>query len=144
MAAAEYTSEVKSVPHPCDTIYRTLSDLSNIEKVRAMLPPEQVKDIRFDADSCTFKAPVVGDMILRIIEREESKCIKLTAEKAPFPVFLWIQTVASPDNPYETKMKLTIRAEINMMMKPMLSKPLQDGVEKLASVLAMLPYNHLA
>lgn len=37
-------------------------------------------------------------------------------------------------------MKVTIRAEVNMFMKAMVSKPLQEGVEKLADMLAMLPY----
>lgn len=37
-------------------------------------------------------------------------------------------------------MKVTIRAEVNAFMKAMVSKPLQEGVEKLADMLAMIPY----
>ena len=37
-------------------------------------------------------------------------------------------------------MKLTIRAELNMFIKAMVSKPLKEGVEKLADMLAMIPY----
>lgn len=38
------------------------------------------------------------------------------------------------------KLKVTIRAEVNMFMKAMVAKPLQDGVDKLAEMLSMIPY----
>jgi hypothetical protein len=37
-------------------------------------------------------------------------------------------------------MKVTIRAEVNMFMKAMVTKPLQEGVEKIADMLAMISY----
>ena len=40
----------------------------------------------------------------------------------------------------QAKLKVTIRAEVNMFMTAMVSKPLQEGVEKLAEMLAMIPY----
>ena len=51
---------------------------------------------------------------------------------------LWIQIL--PVNENEAKMKVTIRAEVNMFMKAMVAKPLQEGVEKLADMLSMIPY----
>lgn len=40
----------------------------------------------------------------------------------------------------QAKLKVTIRAEVNMFMKAMVTKPLQDGVDKLAEMLSMIPY----
>jgi hypothetical protein len=40
----------------------------------------------------------------------------------------------------QAKMKVTIRAEVNMFMKAMVTKPLQEGVEKIADMLAMISY----
>lgn len=37
-------------------------------------------------------------------------------------------------------MKLTIGLELNPFMKAMVQKPLQDGVEKMAEMLSMIPY----
>ena len=37
-------------------------------------------------------------------------------------------------------MRVTIGAEVNMFMKAMVSKPLKEGVDKLADMLAMIPY----
>ena len=75
---------------------------------------------------------------MRIIEREPMKCIKFEGDKTPVPLNLWIQILPVSDS--EAKIKVTIRAEVNMFMKAMVSKPLQDGVEKLADMLAVLPY----
>jgi predicted amidophosphoribosyltransferase len=38
------------------------------------------------------------------------------------------------------KMKLTIKAELNMFIKGMVKKPLEEGIEKIADALAMIPY----
>ena len=51
---------------------------------------------------------------------------------------LWIQIL--PVGEEQAKMKVTIRAEVNMFMKAMVSKPLQEGVEKLADMLSMISY----
>ena len=37
-------------------------------------------------------------------------------------------------------MKLTLKADIPFMLKGMVSRPLQDGLEKIADALAQIPY----
>ena len=66
------------------------------------------------------------------------KCIKFEGDKSPVPMNLWIQMLPVSDD--QSKMKVTIRAEVNMFMKAMVSKPLQEGVEKLADMLSAIPY----
>ena len=86
----------------------------------------------------TIVSPV-GRLSLRIVNREAPKCIKFEAVNSPLPFNLWIQLLPVTEN--ECKMKLTIKAEINMFLKGMVSKPMQDGLEKLADMLAIIPYN---
>ena len=38
-------------------------------------------------------------------------------------------------------MKVTVKADIPIMLKGMVAGPLQDGIEKIADVLAQIPYN---
>ena len=97
----------------------------------------KLEDMSFDQDSITIKVQGIA-LSLRIIEREPMKCIKFEGDKTPVPLNLWIQILPVSDS--EAKIKVTIRAEVNMFMKAMVSKPLQDGVEKLADMLAVLPY----
>ena len=74
----------------------------------------------------------------RIIVREDTKCIMFEGDKSPVTMYLWIQVI--PVGEEQVKMRVTIRAKVNMFMKAMVSKPLQEGVEKLADMLAMIPY----
>ena len=96
-----------------------------------------MEDLVFDQDSLTLKVQGIS-LTLRIVEREPMKCIKFEGDKTPIPMNLWIQIL--PEGEAEAKMKVTIRAEVNAFMKAMVSKPLQEGVEKLADMLAMIPY----
>ena len=98
----------------------------------------KVEDLSFDQDSLTLKVQGIN-LTLRIIEREPMKCIKFEGDKTPIPLNVWIQIL--PVSDAEAKMKVTIiRAEVNAFMKAMVSKPLQEGVEKLADMLALIPY----
>ena len=129
--------------YPGDFQTSKLSDLNNLEGVRERLDmvkdklDGKLEDMSFDRDSITLKVQGIS-LTLRIIEREPLKCIKFEGDKSPIPLNLWIQIL--PVTQEEAKMKVTIRAEVNMFMKAMVSKPLQEGVEKLADMLAMLPY----
>lgn len=141
--AVQFESNVKHVPYSQERVYNKLSDLNNLEGVRERLDmvkdklDGKLEDMSFDRDSITLKVQGIS-LTLRIIEREPLKCIKFEGDKSPIPLNLWIQIL--PVTQEEAKMKVTIRAEVNMFMKAMVSKPLREGVEKLADMLAMLPY----
>lgn len=134
---SKFESSIKHIPYPQTAVYATLSDLSNIEKVRDRLPADKIKDLQFDSDSVSISAPM-GSVTLRIIEREEPKCIKFAAENSPIAANLWIQIVHEGDA--VCKMRLTIKADLNPFIKGMVAKPLQEGIEKIADVLAIIPY----
>ena len=140
---AQYESSIKHIPYSQERVYNKLSDLNNLNSVRDRLDlikdklDGKLEDMTFDSDSLTLK--VQGfNLTLRIIEREPLKCIKFEGDKTPIPLNLWIQIL--PEGMDYAKMKVTIRAEVNMFMKAMVAKPLQEGVEKLADMLSMIPY----
>ncbi len=138
---SKFESGIKHIPYSQEAVYATLSDLSNIEKVRDRLPEDKVKDLAFDRDNISISAPM-GSVSMRIVEREEPKCIKFATENSPVAANLWIQIVPEGDN--ACKMRLTIKADINPFIKAMVSKLLQDGIEKMADVLSMIPYGQIA
>ena len=80
----------------------------------------------------------IGSITFRIIDREPNKTIKFEAENSPLPLNLWIQLVSTGEN--ETASRITVKAELNPFIKPMVSKPLQEGVDKMADMLVILPY----
>ena len=140
---AQFESSIKFVPYSQEREYNKLEDLNNLaalkerfEQVREKVG-DKIQDIAFDRDSLTLTVQGMN-VTLRIIEREPCKCIKFEGDKSPIPVNLWVQIL--PVTEEQAKMKVTIRAEVNMFMKAMVTKPLQEGVEKIADMLAMISY----
>lgn len=134
----EFVSEVKTIPHNDDRIFAMLSDLSNLERIKDRIPQDKVKDFEFDSDSCSFAVDPVGRINFQIVEREPNKTIKFATTNSPVPLFLWVQLKQVAEN--DTRLKITVRADLNPFLKPMVSKPLQDAVDKISTVIASLPY----
>lgn len=158
MAEQQFESNVKVIGYSQELVYAKLSDLTNLSVIKERIDDpmfqaavegkisqdklekvkDRIKDMTFDRDSVTANVPPLGELSLKIIEREEPKCIKFEAVNSPIPANLWIQLLPVAEG--QCKMKLTVRAELNMFIKAMVSKPLKEGVEKLADMLAMIPY----
>lgn len=140
---AQFESNIKYVPYSQERVYNKLEDLNNLSGIKERLEQvrdkigDKIQDISFDRDSLTLTVQGMN-VTLRIIEREPCKCIKFEGDKSPIPVNLWIQVL--PVTSEQAKLKVTIRAEVNMFMKAMVTKPLQEGVEKIADMLAMISY----
>ena len=135
---ADFTSEVKTIQHNDDKIFAMLSDMSNLERIRDRIPQDQIKDFSFDTDTCRFTIDPVGSVEFRIIEREPNKTVKFSTTNSPIPVLMWIQLKQVAEN--NTKMKMTLRADLNPFIKPMVSKPLQEAMDKISDIIANLPY----
>ena len=134
----KFESSVKQVPYPQQNVYRNLSDLRNLEKVRDRAPEDKIKDFSFDEDTVGLNVPPVGELKLRICEREEPKCVKFETAQSPVPFNLWVQVLPVDDQ--NSKLKVTVKAELNPFIKTMVSGPIQDGVEKIADALAQIKY----
>ena len=129
---------MKQIPYSQEAVYRNISDLRNLEKVRDRIPEDKVKDFSFDADTISINVPPVGELKLRIIEREEPKCVKFETAQSPVPFNVWVQML--PVDEQSSKMKVTVKAELNPFIKGMVEKPLQEAVEKIADALALVKY----
>ena len=134
----KFESSIKPIAYPVEDVYRNISDLSNLERVRDRVPTDKLDSFQFDQDSVEVSVPPVGTIKLRIVEREENKCVKFETEQSPVPFNLWIQVL--PVTAMESKMKVTVKADIPFMLKGMISGPMQDGVEKIADALAQIPF----
>ncbi|MFA6719390.1 MAG: SRPBCC family protein [Prevotella sp.] len=130
-------STVRQIDYPQQSVYNMLSDLSNIEKVRDRIPEDKAQDLSFDADSISVHTPM-GAVRLVIVDREEPKMIKFETTESPLSFNFWIQILAADEQ--TSKMKLTIKADINPFISGMVKKPLQEGIEKIADALQILHY----
>lgn len=140
---AEYISGIKSIEAPTEAVFAKLNDLRGLSQVAEVLGGHQelsqIEIEVIDSDNCAFVLPMAGRLHLRIVDREPNKTIKLEAVESPIPLTLWIQLVEG-EGGAKTHLRLTLRAELNFMLKQMLGSKLQDGVDKLATMMASLPY----
>lgn len=130
-----YKSDIKTIYSNEDIIFNTLSDLTNLEKLKDI--PEasdKLKNAEFSKDNCTFHVDGLGKIGFRIIEREPHKTIKFESEYIPITMHVWIQLKQVAEN--ETRMKLTLKADLPTMVKMMVDKKLKEGVNVIADVIS--------
>lgn len=130
-------SSIRQIDSPQQAVYNMLSDLANVEKVRGMIPQDKVESLEFDHDSLSIKTQI-GSVRLVIVGREEPKMIKFETTDSPVPFNFWIQIL--PVTESTSKLKLTIKADINPFMAAMVKKPMQEGIERIADALQMIKY----
>ncbi len=135
---SKFESSVKQIPYSQQAVYNNISDLRNLEKVKDRIPEDKINDFTFDEDTVGLNVQPVGELKLRICEREEPKCVKFETVQSPVPFNVWIQIL--PVDEQNSKMKVTVKADLNPFIKSMVEKPLQEAVEKIADALALVQY----
>ena len=148
MSTNKYTSEIKQIDHNQLVVYNYLSNFENLSKfmndgllskINEQVPQIKISEFESDQDSCRFNITGMGLAEIRVVERKPAKTIKVASSgKLPIDITFWIQLL--PSSPYQTKMKLTLHAEMGAMIKMMVNKKLEEGINQMADTLARLPY----
>lgn len=148
MSLNKYVSDVKEIGHNEQIVFNYLSNFENlsaylnsglIEKISQQVPQVKITDFQSDRDSCKFKITGMGLAEIKIVNREPFKTIKVESSGGlPLSFTFWIQLI--PINQYKTKMRLTLHAEMNMMIKMVAGNKLGEGINQLAETLSKLPY----
>ncbi|WP_421918130.1 hypothetical protein [Marinifilum sp.] len=162
MSTTKIVSEVKKIPHMVGDVYGFFSDFRKIAKVfelaannpqvQEQIEAQAQKKVNFSEhiehweateDNCTFVIKGFGEAGLQFVEKEENKTLKLTGYgRSPFEFYIWIQLIEK--DAYDTRIRLTVHAELNAMMKMMLKKKLEKGIDQLAEGLTQIPYNNVS
>ena len=155
MSLSKFESEVKLIPQAQQVIYSRFADLNNfaaikdalnnpevLQRISEQASADKMEDLKKYAENLSFETDAIhiaspmGNITLRIVEREEPKCIKFASEGAPIQLYVWIQLL--PHTTYECKMRVTVGAEVNFFMKGMVAKPLQQAADGLANMLSAI------
>jgi len=134
----EYTSEIKTIPYNDQSVFSVLSDLSNLERIEDRIPKDRIQNLSFTSDSCSVEISPVGKVEFKIVNREPYKTIKFETDNSPLQLTLWIQLKQTDVN--VTKMKITVRTELNPFLKTIVDKPMKEALNKIAETIATLPY----
>ena len=148
MSLNKYTSEVKIIDHNQQVVFNYLSNFENlsgylnsglIERITKQVPQIKITDFESNKDSCKFNITGLGVAEIKIVKRESFSTIKVESSGGlPLSFTFWIQLL--PVDQYQTKMRLTLHAEMSMMIKMMAGNKLEEGIDQLADTLSKLPY----
>lgn len=139
MAETKYESKITSALCSAAQIYRVMSNLQNLKRVRDMIPKDKIQEMEIEPDRVRMKVDGLGQKItIAIVDRIENDTIKFGVEGIPMEANFWIQL--KEVSPVDTRIKLTVKAEIPFMFKMMLDKKLQQGLDQAADMLAQFPY----
>ena len=140
MSETKYESKISSAPCSAQQIYRVLSNLENLERVRDLIPKDKIQEMEIEPDRVRIKVDGLAQKItIAIVDRIENDTVKFGAEGIPMDANFWIQLKELAPN--DTRIKLTVKADIPMMFKMMIGKKLQDGLDQAADMLAQFPYS---
>ena len=112
-------------------VYYFLSDCNNFQQFATN---DKVKNWRSNSDSCNFSVDSVGDLGLHIVERREGELIKFSiASSQADNSFLWVQLKSADTG--DTRLKLTVKSDVNPVVSMFVSKPLKSGLDKIVDTL---------
>ena len=139
MSETKYESKITSAPCSAEQIYRVISNLQNLERVRDLIPQDKIQEMEVEPDRLRMKVDGLGQKIsIAIVDRIENDTVKFGAEGIPVEANFWIQL--KQVTPTDTRIRLTVKADIPMMFKMMIGKKLQEGLNQAADMLAQFPY----
>ena len=127
----EYISKQQQVLRPAEQIYAVISRFDNLTPALA----DKVEEWQATEDSCSFKAK--GFTVkLRMEEREPGKYVKVVGDVGGVPMdfafWIQLQEVSAAD----TRLRLVLRIDLNMMMKMMIGNKLQGALDQIAEGIA--------
>lgn len=133
-------SSEKEITAPQRVVFDVLSNVDNLTRLKERIPEDKLEDVVIGEDSISYKSPM-GLVTLKLVEKEPNKTIKYSTVQSPLPFDMWVQLL--PITGSQCKMRVTVGLNMNSFMMAMVRKPLTDAVEKIAGLLAQVPYNKI-
>lgn len=139
MSLSKYESKITSAPCSAAQIYHVLSNMQSLERVKDLIPKDKVQEMEIEPDRVRIKVDGLAQKFtIAIVDRIENDTVKFGME-GMMDANMWIQM--KEVSPTDTRLKLTIKADIPFMFKMMVEKKLQTGLDQAADMLAQFPYN---
>lgn len=92
MSETKYESKITSAPCSAQQIYRVMSNLQNLERVRDMIPKDKIQEMEIEPDRVRIKVDGLAQKItIAIVDRIENDTVKFGAEGIPMDANFWIQ-----------------------------------------------------
>jgi len=126
---SSYESRIGKISSGSREVFSFITDMRNLE---SFLPADVIDNWEASADECSFEVSPVGESKVRIVRKDPYETVKYTGyglNNTEF--FLWIQLKEMTEK--DTRVKITIKADLNPGLKMIASKPINQFLEKLVS-----------
>ncbi len=127
----EYISKQHQILRSAEQIYAVISRFDNLTPALA----DRVEEWQADEEHCSFKAK--GFTVkLRMEERIAPKHVKIVGDEGGVPMdfAFWIQLHKVSDT--DTRLRVVLHIDLNMMMRMMIGSKLQGAVDQIAEGIA--------
>ena len=127
----EYISKQHQILRPAEQIYAVISRFDNLTPALA----DRVEEWQATEERCSFKAK--GFTVkLRMEERITPKHVKIVGDEGGVPIdfAFWIQLHKVSDT--DTRLRVVLHIDLNMMMRMMIGSKLQGAVDQIAEGIA--------
>jgi carbon monoxide dehydrogenase subunit G len=133
-------SRIGVIKETDEKIFQFLSDFNHF---KSLIPADRIKDFKSSGDTCRFNVEGIGELGLRIIQKDPHKLIKIGSdETTPFEFTMWVQIKELSKG--DSRMKITMEVAINPMMAGMVKKPIKDFVDTLIDQAENISYEPTA
>ena len=131
----KYESKQHQIRRPAELIYTLISRFDNLTPA----VQDKVEEWQADENHCSFKAK--GFTVkLEIVDKECPKYVKIQSGEGGLPIdfTFWIQLQQVA--PYDTRMRMVLHADLNMMMRMMIGGKLREALDQIAESMANALY----
>jgi carbon monoxide dehydrogenase subunit G len=135
----KYQSSQHQIRKPAEMVYAVLADFNNFTPLVA----DKVEGWRVEGDTCSFRVKGIG-VSLRMVEKIPAQLIKIeAADGSPFGFTFWVQlkevtpcAEGADPRSADTRIRLVLHAEMNMMIKMMIGSKIQPALDRMAEQIA--------
>lgn len=132
-----YKSDIKTISSSEEVVFGMLSDLNNLGKLGDMDKLQgKFRVVEYDAHSCLLELSQFGKVGFRITEKTPHNSIRFETSYLPVEVNAEIKLDELSSN--QTQMQLLLHANLPSVLKMMLNKQLEQGINTLADLFEKL------
>lgn len=122
-----YESRIGKIGSGSKEIYSFVTDMRNFNR---FLPEHTIDNWEASVDECSFEVSPVGTARIKIVNKDPHNTVKYAGSGLNNTEFyLWIQLKEIEGN--DTRVKLTIKADLSTGLKLIASKPIKEFLDKL-------------
>lgn len=142
---ATYKSEKVGIAYPASAVFEKFSNLEGLGELLKNVPEgkipadqlEMLGKVKVTSDTISFPAGPVGDIMLRLVEKDAPVLIRLEGVGTPVPLGLAMHIVPLTPETCETYVQIDLK--IPALMAPMVNGPMQKMVDQFGQMLRQMP-----